>query len=130
MGRDEVLKNGQALHEVGLDRTLDDLALRIGHQATHAGQLTNLTERATSAGVGHHEDRVERVKVVLHRFTNLIGCCRPLVGDRLVALLLSDQTHCVLVLDLTYFGVEPVENVLLGRRDDDIVLGNRDSGLS
>ena len=44
VGRDEVLEHGQALDEVGLDRALDDLALRIGHQAAHAGELTDLRD--------------------------------------------------------------------------------------
>jgi hypothetical protein len=39
VGRDEVLEHRQAFHEVRLDRPLDDLALRIRHQAAHAGEL-------------------------------------------------------------------------------------------
>ena len=78
VGRDEVLEHRQALHEVGLDRALDDLALRIGHQASHAGELADLLERAAGAGVGHHEDRVELVEVVLHRLADLLGGLVPL----------------------------------------------------
>ena len=62
VGRDEVLEHREAFHEVGLDRTLDDLALRIRHQAAHAGELADLRERAAGAGVGHHEDRVQLVE--------------------------------------------------------------------
>ena len=98
--RDEVLENGQALHEVGPDRPLDDLALRVGHEAAHARQLADLLDRAAGAGVGHHEDRVEAIEVLLHRVSHLLGGRRPLVDDRLVALLLGDQAHVVLVLDL------------------------------
>ena len=47
VGRDEVLADRQPFDEVGLDRTLDDLALRIRHQASHAGQLTDLLERTS-----------------------------------------------------------------------------------
>ena len=77
VGRDEVLEDRQALHEVGLDRPLDDLALRVGHQAAHPGQLADLLERSTGAGVGHHEDRVELVEVVLHRLRDLVGGLVP-----------------------------------------------------
>ena len=100
VGRDEVLEHGQALHEVGLDRALDDLALRVGHQAAHAGQLADLLERAAGARVGHHEDGVQVVEVVLHRLAHLLGGGGPLLDDRLLALLLGDQAHVVLVLDL------------------------------
>ena len=61
------------------------------------GELADLVERSAGARVGHHEDRVRLVEVVLHR-----------VGDRrrwppsrsstiaLVALLLGDQAALVL----------------------------------
>ena len=75
--RDEVLEHREALHEVGLDRPLDDLALRIGHQASHAGQLANLLERAAGSRVGHHEDRVQLVEVALHRLPDLLGRAVP-----------------------------------------------------
>ena len=97
---DEVLEHRQALHEVGLDRALDDFALRVGHQAAHAGQLADLLERPARTRVGHHEDRVERVEVVDHRVRHLVGRGVPLLDDRLVALLLGDQAHVVLVGDL------------------------------
>ena len=43
--RDEVLEHGQPFAEVRRDRGLDDLARRLGHQAAHAGQLTDLLRR-------------------------------------------------------------------------------------
>jgi len=57
-------KNGETLHEVGLDRPLDDprpsdWAIR----ASHSSQLADLLERATGSGVGHHENRIELVEV-------------------------------------------------------------------
>src|SRR5579864_1409899 len=63
VGRDEVLEHRQAFHEVGLDRALDDLALRIRHQTAHAGELAKLCERAAGTRVGHHVDRVQLVQV-------------------------------------------------------------------
>ena len=44
--RDEVLEHGEALTEVALDRPWDDLTTRVGHQATHAGDLTHLHDVA------------------------------------------------------------------------------------
>src|SRR5690606_29089150 len=39
---DEVLQHGEALSEVGDDRTGDDVTLRVGHQAAHTGDLADL----------------------------------------------------------------------------------------
>ena len=63
--RDEVLQDVQAFAEVRRDRRLDDRAVRLGHQAAHAGELADLRRAAARAGVGHHEDRVERL-LLLH----------------------------------------------------------------
>ena len=41
VGGDKVLQGGQSLAEVGADRQGDDPACRVGHQATHTGQLAN-----------------------------------------------------------------------------------------
>ena len=94
--RDEVLEDGEALHEVGLDRAGDDLALRIGHQAAHAGELADLVERSARAGVGHHVDRVRRLEVVHHPVGDLVGRARPDGDDPLVALLLGHESAVVL----------------------------------
>ncbi len=129
MRRDEVLEHRQALHEVGLDRPLDDFTLRVGHQATHARQLADLLERATGTRVGHHEDGVQGVEVRDHRLGHLVGRRVPLLDDRLVALLLGDQAVVVLAGDVTDELVVLVEDRLLLRRHDDIVLGDRDARL-
>ena len=126
--RDEVLEHRQALHEVRLDRALDDLALRIRHQAAHAGELADLRERAAGAGVGHHEDRVQLVEVLLHRVGDGVGRLRPDVDDDLVPLLVGDQAADVLVLDRRDLALEPCEDLLLVRRDHDVVLRDRDAG--
>ena len=101
---------------------LDDLALRVGHQAAHAGQLADLLERATGTRVGHHEDGVELVEVRDHRLGDLVGRGIPLLDDRLVALLLRDQPVGDLARDVGDQRVELVEDVLLLGRHDDIVL--------
>src|SRR3546814_17111280 len=58
--RDEVLQNVEAFTEVRGDRRLDDRAVRLGHQATHAGELTNLRLATTPPGVGPPEPEGER----------------------------------------------------------------------
>ena len=95
---------------------LDDLALRVGHQAAHARQLADLLEGATGARVGHHEDGVQLVEVLHHRLGDLVGRRVPLLDDRLVALLLRDQAHVVLVLDLGDPLLVLVEDLALARR--------------
>src|SRR4029079_14629002 len=77
VGRDEVLEHRQALHEVGLDRALDDLALRVCHQTAHPRQLADLVERPEGARVDHHEDRVRLVEVLLHGVRALVGLLAP-----------------------------------------------------
>ena len=63
-----------------------------------------------------------------HRLGDLVGRLRPLVDDQLVALLLRDQAHVVLVLDLGDLALVAAEDLALLRRDDDVVLGDRDAG--
>src|SRR5690606_14473427 len=58
VGGDEVLEYVQAFAEVGDDGGFDDGAVGTGHQAAHAGELTDLGRGAPGAGVLHHEHRV------------------------------------------------------------------------
>ena len=128
VGRDEVLEHRQAFHEVRLDRTLDDLALRIRHQAAHAGELAQLSERAAGAGVGHHVDRVQLVQVLDHRVRDLVGGLGPDRRDLLVPLRLGDEALVVRVLDARDPLLVAGEDLLLVRRDDDVVLRDRHAG--
>src|SRR3954471_15335958 len=127
--RGEVLEHVQALHEVRLHGPLDDLALRVRHEASHARQLADLLEGPAGPGVGHHVDRVELVEVRDHGVGNLVGRRVPLVGDRLVALLLGDQALVVLVLELLHPLLVLGEDLGLGGRDADVVLRDRHAGL-
>jgi hypothetical protein len=96
---DEVLQNAQALAEVALNGTVDDLALRIGHQAAHAGQLADLLDVASSTGVRHHVDGVEPVEVGLHRIADFLVRGIPDVDYLAVALLIGHQAHLVVLVD-------------------------------
>ena len=128
MRRDEVLEHREALHEVGLDRPLDDLALRVGHEAAHPGELADLVERASGARVGHHEDGVRREQVGLHRVGDLVGRLRPDRDDALLALFLGHQAALVLALDLRDLLLVAGEDLLLRGRDHDVVLRDGDPG--
>ena len=129
VGRDEVLEHRQALHEVGLDRALDDLALRVGHETTHPGELADLLEGATCSRVGHHVDRVQLLEVLLHRVGDGVGGLGPDLDDALVALLLGDEAALVLLLDAGDLLLVLGEDLLLVVRDDDVVLRDRDPAL-
>ena len=59
VGGDEVLQDVQALAEVRGNRCFDDGAVRLGHQAAHPGELTNLRRRTPRAGIRHHVHGVE-----------------------------------------------------------------------
>src|SRR5947209_4952958 len=126
--RGEVLEDGQALHEVRLDRALDDLPLRTRRAPAHAGQLAELRERTAGAGVGHHEERVQLVEVREHRVGDDVGRLRPDVHDRLVPLGLGDEAVLVRLLDLADALLVLGEQLLLLRRDDDVVLRDRHAG--
>ena len=102
-GRDEVLQNGQALTEVGLDRDFDGLTGGVGHQATHAGQLTDLAHGSTGAGVRHHIDGVEPAQVLLQGVGNLVGGLFPLGHGQAVAFVVGDIAALVELVDLDHF---------------------------
>src|SRR5581483_59707 len=104
--RDEVLEHGEAFAEVRRDGRLDDLARRLRHETAHAGELADLLGGAPGAGVGHHEDRVERRDAmdlalgVLHLFgaelaehlvRDPVGHLGPDVDDLVVALAVGDE---------------------------------------
>src|SRR5690606_307532 len=59
VSRDEVLEYVQTFTEVRRDGGLDNRAVRLCHQAAHAGQLTDLCGGAPGPGVGHHVDGIE-----------------------------------------------------------------------
>src|SRR5256886_2148949 len=101
VGRDEVLEHGQPFREVRLDRQVDDPAGRVGHQAAHPGQLPDLLDVPSSAGVGHHEHRVKRVEALHRRGRHFLGCLGPEVDRLGVALVVGDQAALELQVDVT-----------------------------
>ena len=125
VGRAEVLEHRQPFAEVGLDRGLDDLARRLGHQAAHAGQLADLLDAAAGTRLGHQEDRIQvdlaLAAVVAQGFHHLgrdpLAGVRPGVQDLVVPLLVGDDPALV----------EPVllGDLFLGLGDDRVLRRRR-----
>ncbi|MNI18922.1 hypothetical protein D3C73_723430 [compost metagenome] len=142
VGRVEVLVNGQAFLKVRDDRGLDDFTRRLRHQAAHAAQLAHLVRRTTGTRVGHHVDRVHRLLATglgvefdslnagHHVFSDLFGCLAPGVDDLVVLFALSDQAVIVLLLVFLNESLGITDDLLLGIRDDHVVLAERNAGAA
>ena len=143
MGRDEVLQYVQALPEVRRDRRLDDGAVRLRHQAAHAGELADLRRGTAGAGVGHHEDGIERLltdlltlvigdlvgaELLHHGLGDLVVGARPDVHHLVVALAVGDQTGGVLLLDLLHLFLGGRQNLGLLLRHHHVVDADGDAG--
>ena len=133
---DEVLQHGEAFAEVRGDRRLDDLARRLGHQTAHAGQLADLLLRSTSAGVSHHEDRIELLAVRLrarhlgeHLIRDRLRGAVPDIDDLVVALAGGDGAVEALALDFQHGLARTVDDIGFARGNDHIVDADGDSGL-
>src|SRR5665213_2619908 len=136
VGRVEILEHGEAFLEVRNDRRLDDLARRLGHQTAHAGKLFDLRRRAAGAGIGHHPNGVDRLAGLgrldrLHHFIgDLFRAVRPHVDHLVVFLALGDQAVEILLLVFLDLVGGRGDQLFLRRRDDQIVLAERDAGLA
>ena len=121
MRRDEVFEYGKTFAEVRLDRTVNDLALRVGHKTTHTSKLTNLLDVTTRSREGHHVDRVELVEVLRHGVANLFVGFVPDVNDLLVALFVAHEAHLVVLIDRLDALVCCSKDLILLRRDRCVV---------
>ena len=105
MRRNEVLQYVQPFPEIRCNGCFNDGAVRLSHQAAHAGQLPNLSGGAPRTRVGHHIDGIERfllnrlaravshglyAQLVHHRFSDLVIGPRPDIHNLVVALTVSD----------------------------------------
>src|SRR5215211_1374795 len=129
VGRGEVLEHREALHEVALHGLLDDLTLRVGHQAAHAGELGEVVVVTAGPRVGHHVDGVQAPEVVLHRLLDLVLGLGPQPDHTLQPLLVGDEALVPLVLDLVDHALVALEYLLFLLGHDDVVLADRDAGL-
>ena len=141
--RDEVLENVEALAEVGGDRRFDNRAVRLGHQATHPGQLANLCRRTARAGIGHHVDRVEGFLLDLvvleikhldlaelfhHHLGHLLAGTSPDIDHLVIALAIGHQTVGVLAFDFLDLFFGSGNDFRLLRRHQHVVRTDRDAG--
>src|SRR5690606_31707180 len=104
----------------GLDGTRDDLALRVRHETTHTGDLTDLHPVASSTGADHRVDGVVLGEGLAHLGVDLVGRTRPDLDELLATLRVGDQTRVVLVLHLRGKRLVAVEDVLLASRRRDV----------
>ena len=127
MAGDEVFQNCQSFAEVCYDRTLDDLARRLGHQSAHSRQLPDLVFASTCPGIEHRIDRIDfRAPFILMQ--NLLkllskGLVRvgPHVDTHVVALHLGDEALFTLLSDFLYILLRPPDNVLLVVRHNHVL---------
>src|SRR3546814_972707 len=65
--RVKILENSEAFLKVRDNRRFNDLARRLGHQATHARKLLHLRGAAACTGVRHHVDGIDGRKTAIIR---------------------------------------------------------------
>ena len=99
MRRDEVFEHRQTLAEVRLNRTVDDLALRVRHKAAHTGKLSNLLDVTAGAGEGHHVNRVEVIEILGHCIADFLVRFVPDIDDLTVTLFGAHEAHLVILVD-------------------------------
>src|SRR5699024_1125784 len=100
-----------ALTVVGLDRTGNDLTVRVRNQTTHTGDLPDLHPVAASTRGDHPVHRVVRDEVALHGLGHLVGGFVPDLHQFLTALVVGEQTTVVLSLHLAGAGLVGLEDL-------------------
>ena len=128
MRGNEVFQDRQAFAEVRLDGPVDDLALRVGHEAAHTSQLADLLDIASGARERHHVDGVELVEVLGHGLADLFVRLVPDVHDLLVALFLAHEAHLVVLVDGGHLRVGLRQDLALVRRHGGVVHRHGDAG--
>src|SRR6202034_4334810 len=132
---DEVLQHGEAFAEVRSDRSLDDFARGLGHQAAHSGKLADLLFRTARAGIGHHVHRIDHALLVLlferfkHFVRHFFGDVRP-DGDHLVvAFSVGDCAIQILLLNFHHFVLGSVHQLEFHAGNDHVADADGDAGL-
>ena len=128
---DEVLQHGQSFLKVGEDGVFNNLTtfstsfLRLGHQTTHARELTNLFLRTTGTRVKHHIDAVEALVVGtdgLHEDARKVVIdVRPHIDNLVVTLVIGDEAHVILVHNLLDLLIALGDEFFFLLGDDDVV---------
>src|SRR5690606_31900773 len=127
---DEVLEDVEALAEVRADGQLDGLAGRVGHEPSHAGELTDLLRVASGAGLRHDVEGVERHvlrEVLEHGVLDKLGRVVPEPDDLRLALALRHEAALCGLGDAVELGLSVREQLLLLLGDRDVVDADRDA---
>src|SRR6185312_9833787 len=130
VGRDEVLGDREPLAVARDDRTRDDLTLRVRHQASHTGDLTNLHPVTTRTRGDHAVDVVVRRHVFFHRLGDFSGCLVPDLDELLTTLGVGREALLELGLNLGGLLLVALDDGALRRRREHIRQSNGDTGAS
>ena len=138
VGGDEVLQHRHTLLEVRQNRVLNSTTtlgtglLRLGHQTTDTRELLDLILRTTGSGVEHHKHSVEALiglgHLIEQNSTDIIVHVRPSINHLVVTLVVGDESHVIVVGNLTHLLVTLLDEFCLLLRDDDIIEVERQTG--
>ena len=138
VGSNEVFEHRHAFLEVGKNGVFDDLRslgtslLRLGHQSTDTGKLLNLIFRTTGTGIEHHEHSIETLvgfSHLLHKYvTDVVVDVCPCIDNLIVTLVIGDESHVVVLCNLSHLFVTIGNKLLFLNRDDDVIEVERKSG--
>src|SRR5690606_33004634 len=120
----------EAFAEVRADGQLDGLAGRVGHEPSHAGELTDLLRVASGAGLRHDVEGVERHvlrEVLEHGVLDKLGRVVPEPDDLRLALALRHEAALCGLGDAVELGLSVREQLLLLLGDRDVVDADRDA---
>ena len=129
VGRNKVFQHGHTLLKVRDNGVLNDKRLgtgllRLGHQTTHTRELANLSLTTTSSRVKHHVHSIEALVGLLHflhqDFRQVVVDVSPGVDDLVVAFLICDKAHSIVLSNTLYFIITTVNEGLLLLGDNDI----------
>ena len=130
VGRDKILQYGKSFFKVRQNRVFDDLAtfgtcfLRLSHQTTHTGKLTNLLFRTTGTGIKHHVHRIETLIIrrnCLHQNVRQlrVNMC-PDINHLIVTFVIGNETHVIVIDHLLNFIVTSLNKCLFLFWNDNI----------
>ena len=129
--RDEVLQHRHTLLKVRQNRVLNRTTtlgtglLRLSHQTTDTRELFDLILRTTGTGVKHHKYSIEALVCLSHLLqqdiTNIIVNVCPSIDHLVVSLVICNESHVIVVSNLTYLIITLLNELSFFLRDNDIV---------
>ena len=129
MTGNKVFQNGKAFAEVGLDGHFNGFPGRVGHQATHPGQLADLLVIPAGAGSGHHVDRVKGIQVGQQGFPDGVGGPGPNTDDQLIPFVIGNQAAAELGFNAVDFFIRLIQQEGFFVRDNNIRIADGNTGL-